>query len=228
VRTRADRRTPTRAEELVTDRQDTTPGMDPVRPQGRPGYATGPVHEPGHPGPGYAGPGYAGGATTATTPDYSPRPVAVRRADILAGLLLLLAGAAAAVSLLLPWLAGSDDTGMDLVRRGFDDLGTGVGELVDTGFWQPPAVVLGGGVLLLLGLLAFVPARRHRFLGLLALLVTAAVAAAVLVPLFQAGWDVGAFALGFWFACAVAVLGLLGGLKALLTGRKYRRDPAAI
>ena len=48
----------------------------------------------------------------------------------------------------------------------------------------------------------------------------------VLVPLFQADWDLGSFDIGFWFACAVAVLGLLGGLKALLTGRRYRQDPA--
>jgi hypothetical protein len=145
---------------------------------------------------------------------------------VVAGLLLLLAGAAAAVSLLLRWLTDDDATGIDLVRRGFDDLGAGVGELIDTGFWQPLTVVLGGAVLLVLGLLMFLPARRHRVLGLLALLITAAVAAAVLVPLFQADWDFGTFDLGFWFAIAVAVLGLLGALKALFTGRKYSRAPA--
>ena len=42
---------------------------------------------------------------------------------------------------------------------------------------------------------------------------------AVLVPLAIAGWDLGFFGIGFWFAIAVAVLGLLGSLKALLTGR---------
>jgi hypothetical protein len=207
----------------MTDRQDTTPGMDPVRPGGTPGPGSGatPYAGPGAPGTG-SDPGYGPGATTATTPDYSPRPVAVRRPDVLAGLLLLLAAAAAAVSLLLPWLADDDATGIDLVRRGFDDLGTGIGELVSTGFWQPLTVVLGGAVLLLLALLVFLPAKRHRVLGLLALLVGAAVAAAVLVPLVQAGFDVGVFDIGFWFAVAVAVLGLVGGLKAVLTGRRYR------
>ena len=163
------------------------------------------------------------GASTATTPDYSPRPVAVRRPDVLGGLLLLAAGAAAAVSLLLRWLDGDDATGWDLVRRGSTDLGDGFGTLVDTGFWQPLVVVLGGAVLLVLGLLLFLPAKRHRLLGLLALLVTAAVAAAVLVPLVQAGWDVDTFRTGFWCAVAVAVLGLLGGLKALLTGTRSAR-----
>lgn len=203
----------------MTDRQDTTPGMDPVRPGGTPG--SGGATPYAGPGTG-TDPAYAPGATTATTPDYSPRPVAVRRPDVLAGLLLLLAAAAAAVSLLLPWLADDDATGIDLVRRGFDDLGTGLGELVSTGFWQPLTVVLGGAVLLLLALLVFLPATRHRGLGLLGLLVGAAVAAAVLVPLVRAGFDVSVFDVGFWFAVAVAVLGLVGGLKAVLTGRRYR------
>ena len=83
-----------------------------------------------------------------------------------------------------------------------------------------------GGLLLVLGLLLLLPAKRHRFLGLLALMISGAAAAAVLVPLFQADWDLGTFDLGFWFACAVPVLGLLGALKALLTGRRYRSDPA--
>lgn len=181
----------------MTERQDTSPGMQPAA---------------------------ASGASTATAPDYSPRPVAVRRPDVLGGLLLLLAGLAAAVSLLLRWLAADDATGRELVGRGFTDLRDGIGALVDSGFWQPLAVVLGGIVLLVLGLLLFLPAKRHRFVGLLALLVTAAVAAAVLVPLVQAGFDPGTFRAGFWCAVAVAVLGLLGSLKALLTGRKHPRS----
>jgi hypothetical protein len=190
----------------MTERQDTFPGTGPVPPGGATAYGAGPTQE--------------------TTPDYSPRPVAVRRPDVLGGLLLLLAGAAAGISLLLRWLDADDASGLDLVRRGFREFGDGLGTPFETGFWQPPTVVVGGAVLLVLGLLLFLPARRHRLLGLLALLVTAAVAAAVLVPLAQAGWDVGTFRVGFWFAVAVAVLGLLGSLKALLTGRKYRRDPA--
>jgi hypothetical protein len=227
----------------MTERQDTTPGMDPARPGDPSGYPTGPT--PGYstgsgpaqaaaPGSAYpTGPvgepvgATAYGAGSATTPDYSPRPVAVRRPDLLAGLLLLLAAAAAAISLLLRWLAGRDDSGLDLVRRGISDAREGLGTVIDSGFWQPLTVVAGGALLLLLGLLMLLPAKRHRFLGLLALLVSGAVAAAVLVPLFQAGWDLGSFDIGFWFACAVAVLGLLGALKALLTGRKYRPDPAA-
>jgi hypothetical protein len=186
----------------MTERQETTPGMDPVPHAGAPAH----------------------GASTATAPDYSPRPVAVRRPDVVAGLLLLLAAAAAAVTLLLRWLAADDSTGLQLVRRGFTEFGDGARTLVDSGFWQPLTVVLGGGVLLVLGLLLFLPAKRHRFLGLVALLVAAAVSAAVLVPLVRASFDADTFRLGFWFAVAVAVLGLLGALKALLTGRRYRRD----
>jgi hypothetical protein len=193
----------------MTDRQDTSPGMDPARPGGQPGYAPTPSGASAYPAPGnpHGGTGYDTDpvpgpgtdprtavfpATPATTPDYSPRPVAVRRADVLAGLLLLLAGAAAAISLLFPWLAGRDDIGLDLVRRGVDDARDGFGTVIDTGFWQPLTVVGGGALLLVLGLLVLLPAKRHRLLGLLALLVTAAVAADVPEQLSGGRYDVAA------------------------------------
>jgi hypothetical protein len=157
----------------------------------------------------------------ATAPVYSSRPVAFRRADKIAGLLLVLAGIAAGLSLLVRWLAGDDLSGLDLVRRGFDEFG----ELGDTGFWQPLAIVLGGAALFVLGLLMFLPLRTHKVLGVLALLVTALVLAGVLVPLTQAGFELNGFAVGFWLAMIVAVLGLLGSVKALLTRPKY--DTAA-
>ena len=153
-----------------------------------------------------------------TAPDYSDRPVARRGPESLGGLLLILAGIVAAVSLLLDWLADEDDSGWALVREGFDDLGS----IFDNGMWQPLAVILGGGVLFVLGILMWLPMRSHRFLGLLALLVSGAVTAGVLVPLIDADWDLGSFGPGFYCAIAVAVLGLLGSLKALLTGKKYR------
>jgi len=164
----------------------------------------------------------AAGATAATAPPYSSEPVAFRGPDTLGGLLLILAGVAAAVSLLLDWLADDDISGLGLVRRGFDDLD----DIFDNGMWQPMAVVLGGGVLLLLGLALWLPARTHRFVGALALLVTAVVIAGLLVPLFAEDWDLGAFDVGFWFAMAVGVLGLLGSLKALLTGPRKRSAPS--
>jgi hypothetical protein len=150
-----------------------------------------------------------------TVPHYSDRPVPVRGPESLGGLLLILAGIAAAVSLLLDWLADDDISGWSLVRAGFDDLGS----IFDNGMWQPLAIVLGGGVLFVLGIMMWLPMRSNRFLGLLALLVTAVVVAGVLVPLSKQ-WDLGDFAIGFWFGIAVGVLGLLGSLKALLTGPK--------
>jgi hypothetical protein len=154
-----------------------------------------------------------GGAET-TTPPYSDRPVLVRGPESLGGLLLILAGIAAAVSLVLDWLKDDDVSGWGLVRMGFDDLG----DVFDGGLWQPLVIVLGGGVLFVLGILMWLPMRSHRFFGAVALLVGLAVTAGVLVPLVDATWDLGFFGAGFWCAIAVAVLGLLGSLKALLTG----------
>jgi hypothetical protein len=158
-----------------------------------------------------------GGDAGYTAPDYSAKPVALRGPESLGGLLLILAGIAAAISLILDWIDGDDVSGWGLVREGFDDLGG----IVDTGMWQPLAIVLGGGVLFLLGVLMWLPLRSHRFLGLLGLLVSGAVIAGLLVPLADANWDLGVFGPGFWCGIAVGVLGLLGSLKALLTGRKY-------
>jgi hypothetical protein len=152
-----------------------------------------------------------------TAPVYSAEPVARRGPESLGGLLLILAGIAAALSLVLEWLADGDDTGWDLVRAGFEDLD----EIVDNGLWQPLAIVLGGGALLLLGILMWLPARSHRFLGLLGLVVSGLVVWAVVVPLADADWEPAFFGAGFWCAIAVAVLGVLGSLKALLTGKRY-------
>ena len=160
-------------------------------------------------------------APPGTSPQYSTQPVAVRRPDALASLLLLLAGIAAGVSLLLTWLPHSRLTGLDLVRRGFSLLLHDIGTLFSSGMWQPLVIVLAGGALFVVGLLLLVPARAHRFLGLLALLLSLAAGAGVLVPLADAGWHPARFGVGFWFAAAVAVLGFLGALKALFTGRKY-------
>ena len=152
---------------------------------------------------------------TGTHPDYRDAPVVVRRADDLAGLLLLLAGIAAGLSLLVVWFHGGA-LGLDLVREGLDDLQRPQ-RLVDRDSWQPLAVVSGGAALLVLGLLMFIPARTHRFFGALALLVTLVVAAGVLVPLAELDWDARSWAVGAWFAAAVGGLGFLGALKALLT-----------
>ncbi len=177
--------------------------------------------------PPYAGPQAGTYGPPGTSPRYSTQPVAVRRPDALASLLLLLAGIAAGVSLLLTWLPHSRLTGLDLVRQGFSLLFHHIGRLVSTGMWQPLVVVVAGGALFVVGLLLLVPARAHRFLGVLALLLALAAVAGVLVPLADAGWQPGRFGVGFWFAAAVAVLGLLGALKALLTGRRYRAVPSA-
>ena len=144
--------------------------------------------------------------------------VYARRAEVPGGLLLVLAGIAGAVSLLLPWTTGDGATGSSLVDRAVAVLGTGARAILRSSLWQPLAVVVAGYVLLLLGLLLLVPARTHRALGVLAFLVAAPAAAGVVVPLADAGWSADRFGPGMWCAAAVGCLGLLGALKAMLTG----------
>jgi hypothetical protein len=151
-------------------------------------------------------------------------PVAVRRPDLLAGPLLLLAGVAAGVSLLVVWVHGGE-SGLDLVAVGLrdaQDAWDDAAPLVGADSWPPLAVVGGGAALSVLGLLMYVPARTHRFLGALALLVSVVVAAGVLVPLSEAGWDTAGWAVGAWCAAAVGGLGLLGALEALSAGPRHR------
>jgi hypothetical protein len=238
----------------MSERHDTTPGIQPVGASSADQPAAGPPPVEGPTtraystqGPGAYGAGAQGPPTQAygtpaygtpgsgapgdsyyTSPQYTNQPVARRRPDVVAGLLLLLAGGAAALSLVTDWLTGENVNGLDLLRDAFSSFGDGVGELFNSGLWQPLLIVFGGGVLAVLGLLCLVPARTHRAIGVIALIVTLIVTASVLVPLARAGWAFSQFDVGFWFAIAVAVLGLLGSLKALVTGRKYETAPTTI
>jgi hypothetical protein len=141
----------------------------------------------------------------------------LRRPDRVAASVLVLAGVAANVSLFLPWAPGGSRYGLALVQQGVDVLGGGIGELARSGLWQPFAVVLAGGVFVVLGLLMLIPAHSHRLLGVVTLFVALAAAAAVVVLLSTAGWRVERSEIGTWFAVAVPVLGLLGALKAMMT-----------
>src|SRR3954468_18814885 len=94
------------------------------------------------------------GGPEATTPPSSDRPVAIRGPESLGGLLLILAGLVAAVSLVLHWVARRDASGWGLLRKAFGD----VGGAFSSGLWQPLVIVLGGGALFLLGLVLWLPA----------------------------------------------------------------------
>src|SRR5438552_1734548 len=99
----------------MSEREDTTPGIQPVGtppaapPPAAPGYGTGsPGYSTGPVGRVQGGPTYSTGPVGGsgahgyaaanenyyTTPQYTTQPVARRRPDVIAGLLLLLAGAA--------------------------------------------------------------------------------------------------------------------------------------
>jgi hypothetical protein len=148
----------------------------------------------------------------------SPHGVTVlRRADPIGAGALVLAGVAANVSLSLSWAPGEGPSGLSLVQRGGEALHAGLAESARSGVWPPLVVVLSGGLLVLLGFLLLVPAHAHRLLGVLALVVALAAAAAVIVLAADIGWRVDGFGPGLWCAVAVPVLGVLGALKAMLT-----------
>jgi hypothetical protein len=154
-----------------------------------------------------------------------------RRADSIAGVTLMLAGVASAASLWFPWMRGDDTTGLVLLRRSAAVAGAGVAALGrGGGQWEPPAIVLGGALLLPLGVLLFIPSRTHRLMGLLALCAAMAVTAGVLSRFAQAQWDGAVVGRGMWCAVAAAALGILGALKAMLriprvTLREVRPSP---
>jgi hypothetical protein len=151
--------------------------------------------------------------------------VVLRRTERLGGLALILAGAAAAASLWLPWYRAAEATGLLLVREGLSVSASGPRALGLSGLWQPLVVVLGGGILLVLGGLLFRRARSHRVVGVVALLVALAAADGVVVPLADANWSAGSFGPGMWLAVAVSLLGVLGALKAMLTAPLVRMVP---
>jgi hypothetical protein len=142
--------------------------------------------------------------------------VVIKRADPVGAAALVLAGVAANVSLLLSWTPSLGPTGLTLVRRGVEALGSRAPGAFG-GVSQPVVVIVCGGLLVLLGCLLLVPARAHRFIGVLALIV--ALVAAVAVIFLMADTDLidDRLGPGMWCALAVPVLGVLGAVKAMLT-----------
>jgi hypothetical protein len=153
-------------------------------------------------------------------PDVLPftrAPGVLKRIDRAGAAALVLAGVAANMSLLLPWTSGNGPTGLALVQHSIEALRSGAGDPADTGLWQPLVVVVSGGLLVVLGLLLLVPARAHRLVGVMALIVALAAAAAVILLMADTGWAVDRYGPGLWCAVAVPVLGLLGSMKALVS-----------
>lgn len=148
------------------------------------------------------------------TSAYAAEPVAVRRPDSLAGLLMVLAGAAIGISLLLKWFL--DRTGYDFFEVALDNAGS----FFSDGIWQPLVIVIGGAVLLLLGLIAFIPGKSRRVLGLIALLAAIGVVAAAMTVLINVDFDFTGIQAGFYVVLGAAVLGLFGALKAAVTPPK--------
>ena len=143
----------------------------------------------------------------------------LRRPDASAGSMLLIGGTAGGMSLFLPWVQHGEVLGLSLVTAAAGLAGTA--DLVRSGLLLPVAVALGGGVLFLLGLLAFRPARTHRATGVAALFVSLAVAAGVVVRVADAESTAVLTDPGVLCAIVVAGFGLLGALKAMLTTPRF-------
>jgi hypothetical protein len=153
--------------------------------------------------------------------------VTVQRADPAAGIAFVLAGLAAIASLWLPWGPSQGHTGISLVWQGVAVADAGAADLGRSPLWQPLAIVLAGALFLLIAVFLFLPARTHRVVGVLALLVSIGAATAVLFWVARAGWRPALLGPGVWVAVAVPALGILGALKAMLTtprGRLGRRS----
>ena len=150
--------------------------------------------------------------------------VVLRRADRIGAAALVLAGVAANVSLSLSWAPGEGPTGLSLVQRGVEGLRASGGAWALDGIWQPFAVVLSGGLLVLFGFLLLIPARAHRLVGVLALVVSLAAATALALLMADGGWGAEQFGPGMWCAVAVPILGALGALKAMLTAPRVTVD----
>jgi hypothetical protein len=184
---------------------------------------TGPADIPADVGPPEA-PG--SGAAPADSPS-RPALTVVRRPEAFGAGALVLAGVAANVSLSLSWSPGEGPTGLSLVQRGAEALDSGVAASVRGDVWEPLVIVLCGGLLVLLGFLLLVPARAHRLVGLVALVVSLAATAAVLFVVSDVDWRIDGFGPGTWCAVAVPVLGLLGSLKAMLTAPRVTLAPSS-
>ena len=147
----------------------------------------------------------------------------LRTADVTAGALLMVGGAAGVLSLFLPWVEHGQQLGITLVRSGLE--AADLDALVRSGLLLPVVVVAGGVVLFLLGLLAFRPARGHRVVGVAALLTALAVAAGIVVRVADAGWPALRTDPGLLCAVVLVVAGVLGALKAMLTAPEVTTDP---
>ena len=147
----------------------------------------------------------------------------LRKPDPGAGSLLMVAGAAGGMSLFLPWVLHGQELGLTLVRRGLES--ADVGDLLGSGLALPLAVAVGGGVLFLLGLVAFRPARSHRAVGVIAMIVSLAVATGIVVRVADLGWDALRTDPGILCAVVLSGSGVLGALKAMLTAPEFTTDP---
>jgi hypothetical protein len=146
-----------------------------------------------------------------------PPLLVLRRPDTVAGTLLLVAGAAGGMSLFLPWVSHQEQLGLTLVQHVIDLGRQQFDQVLGSGLLLPLGVVAAGAALFVLGLLAFWPAPTHRVIGVLALVISLAVAAGVVVRLADADSNAVLTDPGVLCAVVVAAVGLLGALKAMLT-----------
>jgi hypothetical protein len=148
-------------------------------------------------------------------------------ADPIAGLLMIVAGAAGILELLLPWRAAVRTLPSYGSLTGWDFFVLGRGQALSAGDTLALYTVLGvavtGGACVLLGLAMFAPIDHHP-LGAIALLCSVvSICGAlwwVLRNRLSAGGIGAVFAqgqIGFYLFLAAGFIGLIGAIKALAT-----------
>lgn len=151
----------------------------------------------------------------AVNPGYQPQyggPIERQsRNDVLAALLLIIAGAAGVLQFFLEWQsvegAGSV-TGQDMY-----EIADGAGETLAS--ISVLAVLIGGGLLVLLGLALLIPSRSRKGTGSVALILSLIMIAAAVYFLVESDADFTATTIGYFLFLGAGVVGLLGSLKAV-------------
>lgn len=203
-------------------------GQQPNPYGGQPGYG----QQPGYPqqqpygapqsgafpqpyGPGYGqpyGPGYGPGG-----PGWGPAP----KNDFVSAIILIIGGLLGVLQSFLPWIDSSFEgihvNGLDIANAAGQasggDLSSSASTLIQIAVW---AVLIGGGLLVLCGVVLFVPMRNRKITGAIALVISVVMVVGAILWLTNGEANPDSTAVGYYFFLAAGVVGLIGSIVALV------------